>query len=388
MDALRKAVHQFPVELDIFEHRSSSIVSEVLGSKKKPVLHEASSSTQKLFSHNACYAGSKSLSVHAVMPPALEDRKRTLSLTSLEDRKDSKLKATSSPKSLKLRASMTAMTAISVSSNNKEKEDTITLLLDDGMTSDLQRSATASSGGTIEATKVKERDKSSARKIAMADYMIKPVQRICKYPLLLDQLLPSKALRDVSRPTDVDVVESSARAMRHVAASVDAARERQSIATQSSLIFSRMCLGLQVQGTLSSGSFSHSYSSPPHPNSSSARGFASTQTQSSSQTRLPTPAFLSSLGPCLLSGLLDVIHYSHLVNAWSTGAIKGKIKMKAKYLGTFLYGGYLIFVKAGKGKRYEPRHWFALDGWDVVSIDEDEGEFFKPLHFVSLNRRV
>jgi hypothetical protein len=179
--------------------------------------------------------------------------------------------------------------------------------------------------------------------------------------------------------TDV-VVQSAAQAMRHVAASVDAARERQSIATQSSLIFSRICLGLQVQGMLSSGSFSHSHSgSPPHLNSSSARGSASTQTQNSSQIRLPTPTFLSSLGPCLLSGSLDVIHYSHPVNAWLTGAIKGKIKMKAKYLGAFLYdGGYLIFVKAGKGKRYEPRHWFALDGWDVVSIDEEEGESFNP----------
>jgi hypothetical protein len=338
----------------------------------------AAYSSQKL---SAIDSGSKRLSVDAIMHPTLEDRKRTLSLTSLDDRKIPKSKASSSPKSLKLRASMTAMTVISIA-----KEGAMARLSDDGSSSDLQPSATTSSGGTSlsEAFKVKEKDKSSfsTRKIAMADYMIKPVQRICKYPLLLDQLLPSKALRDLSRngssnpSTGIDVVESAARAMRHVAASVDAARERQSIATQSSLIFSRICLGLQFQGMLSSGSYSYPYSShsgsPPHSHITTV-----IQTQNSSQIRLLTPTFLSSLGPCLLSGSLDVIHYFHPVNAWSTG-MRGKVKIKAKYLGAFLYdGGYLILVKVGKGKKYEPRHWFALDGWEVISIDDEEGESFQ-----------
>lgn len=390
MDVLRKAIQQFPVELDHFEHRSSSIVSEMLRSKNKSA--GASFSTQKL-PHNATDPGPKSLCVDAIIPPVLEDRKRTLSLTSLND----KLKATSSPKSLKLRRSMTALTAMSITSGNREKDDAIDQLLDSGVSSDLQHSAPANSGGTNapEATKVKEKSPSSTRRIAMADYLIKPVQRICKYPLLLAQLLPSKASwkgapnagKDVGGI--VDIVESAVRAMRGVAASVNAARERQSIAIQSSLIFSRICLGLQLQGMLSSGSFSYPYSShsgsPPHLNSSS-RSSASTLTQTS-QIRFLTPMFLSSLGSCLLSGSLDVIHYSHLVNTWST-SIKAKVKIKAKYLGVFLYdGGYMIFVKVGKGKRYEPRHWFALDGWDIISIDEEEGESL-PSPLLSLSSKL
>lgn len=180
-------------------------------------------------------------------------------------------------------------------------------------------------------------------RIAFTDYMIKPIQRICKYPLLLDQLLPSKALRTLSQNapearSDVDVVvESAAQAMRHVAASVDEARHRQDIAIQSALIFSRICLGM-----------------------SSASSVPSFQTL--------TPEFFSSLGNCVLSGSLDVMHYHRDRPLGQTSNIK------AKYLGAFLYpGGYLVLVKVCKGKKYEPRHWFSLADFEVCDVEENGG---------------
>ena len=188
------------------------------------------------------------------------------------------------------------------------------------------------------------RDK-SVRRIAFADYLIKPIQRICKYPLLLDQLLPSKALRLPTSPegrSDVHVVvESAAQAMRHVATLVDEARHRQDIATRSSRIFSRISLGL-----------------------------ASTSALPSPLVQIITQDFLSSLGTCVFSGSLDVMHYH------PTRPLDQTSNIKAKYLGAFLYsGGYLILVKACKGKKYVPRHWFSLIEFEVSDVEDDGGKF-------------
>jgi RhoGEF domain len=188
------------------------------------------------------------------------------------------------------------------------------------------------------------RDK-GVRRIAFADYLIKPIQRICKYPLLLDQLLPSKALQSqtsLEGPSDVHVVvESAAQAMRHVVTLVDEARHRQDIATQSSHILSRISLGLASASAL------------PSP-----------------LAQILTQDFLSSLGTCVLSGSLDVMHYH------PTRPLGQTSNIKAKYLGAFLYnGGYLILVKVCKGKKYVPRHWFSLIDFEVSDVEDDGGKF-------------
>ncbi|KAJ6598899.1 hypothetical protein DFH09DRAFT_1129509 [Mycena vulgaris] len=190
------------------------------------------------------------------------------------------------------------------------------------------------------------RDKHS-RRLAFLDYMIKPIQRICKYPLLLDQLRPGKTLRTMShpvvRPHVNVVVESAAQAMRHVASAVDEARHRQDVAMQSSLIISRIALAHPSTAT------SHMSSVSIYP-----------------AFQILTPSFLSSLGTCLLAGSLDVMHYQS--KAPSSGT-----NINAKYLGAFLYlGGYLILVKVTKGKVYEPRHWFSLADFDIVDLEEED----------------
>lgn len=187
----------------------------------------------------------------------------------------------------------------------------------------------------------------TVHRIAFMDYLIKPVQRICKYPLLFDQILSSKALRalndaDTATRPHVDViVKSAAQAMRHVTSSVDEARHRQDAAVQTSLIMSRMFLGMQTLGA--------------PPSDSAVQGL--------------TAEFLSSLGPCSLAGSLDVIHHhphSH---------IDATSNVKAKYYGAFLYmGSYLILVKVLKGRRYEPRHWFNLSQFTISGVDEGEGK--------------
>lgn len=228
---------------------------------------------------------------------------------------------------------------------NKERNRAASFSSIDGAVRTLRsRASSVSPKDPLSSSFEMRKDKSPPR-LALMDYMIKPVQRICKYPLILDQLKPGKSLRALSpahlRP-DVDVVvESAAQAMRHVASSVDEARHRQDVAIQTALIASRICLA--------SPAMSHMKSVHP-------------------AFQALTTAFLSSLGTCLLAGSLDVMH-SHMSHPLGGSSIQ------AKYLGAFLYpGGYLVLVKISKGKVYQPKHWFSLADFDISEDEEDDGQ--------------
>lgn len=195
--------------------------------------------------------------------------------------------------------------------------------------------------------------------------MIKPVQRICKYHLLLDQLksrVPShprsqqwsEGGSDHPRPNpgaDLDVTFDSAElfsagqteslvshaceAMREVVSSVNDDRRKHEDRWKAFLIASRTV---------------------PSPAPSS----------SSSPHHQLTSEFLMTLGNCSMSGALDVIYHRPTTSTMT----------KAKYLGAFLYEqGYLALAKVGKGKTYEPQHWFPLKDFDVLDLNEEDGEF-------------
>ena len=282
-------MQQFPLELDAFEQRCATIASDMLESGTNSAMSERGP-------NSSCDSSDSAMSQPQSQSLMVEDHKRAKSLTSLD--------GTARP--LRSRSTMTIDSMVSPSEPRRDK---------------------------------------GVRRIAFADYLIKPIQRICKYPLLLDQLLPSKALRLQTSPegrSDVHVVvESAAQAMRHVATSVDEARHRQDIATQSSLIFSRISLGL-----------------------------ASTSALPSPLVQILNQDFLLSLGTCVFSGSLDVMHYH------PTRPLGQTSNIKAKYLGAFLYsGGYLILVKVCKGRKYVPRHWFSLIDFEVSDVEDDGGKF-------------
>lgn len=186
------------------------------------------------------------------------------------------------------------------------------------------------------------------QKLTLSDYLIKPTQRICKYPLLLEQLKPKKSFLV---PDDVRSASTNAiKAMRDVAASVDKAYHEREVSTRSSLIASRFVL-------------------PPH-------------SLCSHSTKLPyspfhsiTPLFLSSLGDCLLAGSLDIMYSS------PQRPFRDVSSITVKYLGAFLYpGGYLILAKVNKGKRYEPLHWFSIADF-VVNDDGDPEGLYSRIFF-------
>ncbi|KAI0371547.1 hypothetical protein BV20DRAFT_941647 [Pilatotrama ljubarskyi] len=264
-------------------------------------------------------------------------------------------------------------------------------------------------------------------RLKFMDYMIKPVQRICKYPLLLDQLRPKR--RNAEGDSSVqgtaaadEAVRRAGEAMRGVVSRVNHASEKEAHNLRSALIASRIAFShspVQTQSATSSVPSVPSTSPPPpqplppstpasSSGSSSTHGHTSagtslspssasscssspatpiptfsataSQVSSTGSASLPPPIatsprctgltaeFVSSLGPCMLAGALDVIqHPAH----------------RAKYLGAFLYaGGYCILVKITKGGRvYEPRHWFPLGAVEVVDAEEDMDDPSFPYSF-------
>lgn len=281
LDLVRKVHSQHPLEWDAFEQRCSALVFEL----ELTTLGGSESSTPE------------EIDTPATIPDS-RDRKRTTSLSSVDG----------AVRTLRSRASGLLPKDSSLVFPSETRKDRC------------------------------------PPRLAFADYMIKPVQRICKYPLVLDQLKPGKSVRAIlpaNLRSDVDVVvDSAAQAMRHVASSVDEARHRQDVAIQSALIVSRITLNSPTNSSFGQASF-----------------------------QPLTLGFLQSLGTCLLAGSLDVMHYP-------TVKPSGTSNINAKYFGAFLYlGGYLILVKVSKTKLYEPKHWFSLSDFDISDIEEDDGMF-------------
>ncbi|CEH12380.1 Invasion-inducing protein TIAM1/CDC24 and related RhoGEF GTPases [Ceraceosorus bombacis] len=173
-------------------------------------------------------------------------------------------------------------------------------------------SETSSTGGML---------RDGAARLLFSDYFVKPIQRLCLYPVVLSTLLKYS---DDGDPSHAALSEALA-TMRHVAEDVDEAGKEREKVLMAALISSR------VEATLS-----------------------------------VTPTLIASLGHCLLAGALDVMHHHSVLQPLTA-------PLRFKYFAVFVYEGFVLFAKVRKPSVYEPKFWFPL--WAAKLYDGKQGFF-------------
>ncbi|KIJ57082.1 hypothetical protein M422DRAFT_238656 [Sphaerobolus stellatus SS14] len=162
-------------------------------------------------------------------------------------------------------------------------------------------------------------------RLRFQDYLIKPIQRICKYPLMLEGLKRRGGGGGTEDWEGDRVVERAVESMKGVAARVDEARRQKEAEEKTHMILER----LDGHNILS-------------------------------------VEFLHSLGTCILAGSLDVVHHHHILEPVTP-------TMRVRYFGAFLFaGGYVLLVKVCKGPVYRLKHWFALASFELVDIPPEK----------------
>ena len=183
---------------------------------------------------------------------------------------------------------------------------------------------------------------SVSNKLQFKDYFIKPVQRICRYPLMLKEI--SKLTPDGT--SESTRLESVLNMMKSVASDVDEAkRQRENL--ERSYKFCERLEPEPVRMFLLNERYHHFF-----------------LTYNSLQ-RLPN-GFVRDLGEILLAGALDVVSYESM-------------PYKIRCYGCFLFNTYLLVIRAKKSNCYELKHWFPLHRFELVDLEDNEGIYFSTL---------
>lgn len=159
----------------------------------------------------------------------------------------------------------------------------------------------------------------NSSRLLFRDFLIKPIQRLCLYPLVLQTLQKHSSATGES----VEELALAISLMREVADQVDEAGKRRESELRADLISSR----IEPQQGMTMG-------------------------------------FLKSLGDCQLSGTLDVLHHHRVLNPLMA-------PLRFKYFGVFIYHSFLLMVKVRKNSTYECRHWFPLWAARLSNVEEE-----------------
>lgn len=163
---------------------------------------------------------------------------------------------------------------------------------------------------------VGSRDAVSRKRLLFRDFFIKPIQRVCLYPILMQMIYRYSA------PDEAGKLGEAMACMRRITSDVNAASAERHARLLSDMIVSRMEPSLELSSS-----------------------------------------FLPSLGNCRMTGNLGVL-YHHSTLAPLTWPLT------TKYYGCVLYSDFVMMFKVRKTHTYEPRYWFPLADAKLKRSDE------------------
>ncbi|CAO1614905.1 unnamed protein product [Parajaminaea phylloscopi] len=161
----------------------------------------------------------------------------------------------------------------------------------------------------------------TSTRLTLADLLIKPIQRLCLYPLILQTIIKHASPEDAAHRE----MEAAVLALEAAAQEVNRIGKDREQFLLAELVASR----IEPLGAI-------------------------------------TRSLLSSLGNIRLSGTLDVLyHHTRLAPLVAP--------LRFRFLGLFLYQHELFVVKVRKSGGYAPNYWFPLLGARLSSVEEEEG---------------
>ncbi|CAO0801419.1 unnamed protein product [Mucor circinelloides] len=161
-------------------------------------------------------------------------------------------------------------------------------------------------------------EQQQAKKLHFEDYLIKPVQRICRYQLLIKEII-----RYTSPQTaEYDLWNSVLIEMQDIVGEIDNLKLQREMKERTDRFIERLDGDWRI-----------------------------------------SKRHVSQLGNLLLAGAIEIT-YSAL----------GQSVSKPRYLGCFIFQTYIIMVRPKKVTSYEPKHWFPLRMADFEDLSDIEGQ--------------
>ncbi|CAO3637962.1 unnamed protein product [Cunninghamella blakesleeana] len=187
------------------------------------------------------------------------------------------------------------------------------------------------------------------------DYLIKPVQRVCRYQLLLKEILKYTTKETI----EYKKLDCAIEMMKAIVAGIDRQKYNRDTIERTQLFIERLDLSetqlskdtlYQLGNLMIAGAIDVIYSTT---SSTSLVSPTTTITTSLGSTSIHSP----SSSPSLPSPI------GTLVNA------------RSKYLGCFIFSTYLILVRPKKVTTYTPKYWFPLRHVELEDIQDTHDQY-------------